>query len=96
MSRNPLNNLQLLTLSCENADVYAIGHGHDLIANKLYPRRIDAIHGRIQHVEKLYVMSSHWSEFFGGYAARGMFIPNAPGPGQVTFYGDRRKFEATV
>lgn len=96
MTGSKVNNTERLVTSVENADIYIVGHGHDKWASKKYPRRIDAIHGKIQQVEKLFVMSSHWAEFFGGYGARYMFTPTVPGSVPIKLYGDRKYFEATI
>ena len=96
MSGGKLNNIQSLVHSCDNADIYLTGHGHDKIGNKLQPRRIDYRHNKIVNIEKGFAMTGHWSEFFGGYAARGMFRPTATGPTIITLYGDKKYFELTI
>jgi len=91
-----VNNTEMLTMSVENADIYIVGHGHKRWAYKNSPRRIDYIHEKVKQIEKLFVMSSHWSEFFSGYAARGMFTPSSKGSVPITMYAGKKYFEGTV
>jgi len=91
-----LNNAESLAMSVENADVYIVGHGHKRIAYKNAPRRIDAIHEKIQQIEKLFVMSSHWSSYFSGYAVRKMLTPSAGGSVPIKLYAYKKHAEATI
>jgi len=89
-----LNNIELLALGTD-ADVYIMGHVHKKMAYKNAVRRPDLRNNNILEQERLFVVSSHWSEF-GGYAARKMLNPSAKGSVPIKLYGRVKKMEAIV
>lgn len=90
-----INNIEMAALSV-NADVFIFGHYHKKIAYKNQYRNIDLNNNIITERERLFIVSSHWAEFFGGYAARGMFVPSAKGSVPITLYAKEKYFEATI
>jgi len=89
-----LNNIEMLCMGIE-ADVYIMGHVHKKIAYKNAYRKADLINNVITERERLFVVSSHWSEF-GGYAARKMYNPSAKGSVPIKLYDGVKKMEAVI
>lgn len=89
-----MNNIELVALGTE-ADVYIMGHVHKKMAYKNAVRRPDLRNNNIIEQERLFVISSHWSEF-GGYAARKMLNPSAKGSVPIRLYGKVKKMEAVI
>lgn len=89
-----LNNIELLALGTD-ADIYVMGHVHKKMAYKHAVRRPDLRNNNIMEHERLFVVSSHWSDF-GGYAARKMYTPSAKGSVPIKLYSKVKKMEAVI
>lgn len=89
-----MNNIELVALGTE-ADIYIMGHVHKKMAYKNAVRRPDLRNNNILEQERLFVVSSHWSEF-GGYAARKMYNPSAKGSVPIKLYDGVKKMEAVI
>jgi len=89
-----INNLELLGLSID-ADIYIVGHTHKKLAYKNGFRRLDLRNNKVVQTERLFVISSSWSDF-GGYAARLMLTPSAKGATPIYIDGRKKYFWARV
>lgn len=89
-----INNIEMLALGTE-ADIYILGHIHKKIAYKNGYRKIDLRNNNVIETERLFVYTSHWSEF-GGYAAKKMFTPSALGTVPIILQAKPKKMEALL
>jgi UDP-2,3-diacylglucosamine pyrophosphatase LpxH len=89
-----LNNMEMLALGTE-ADIYIMGHVHKKIAYKNGYRKLNLYRNKVTETERLFVYTSHWSEF-GGYAAKKLFTPSALGTVPIILYAHKKKMEAIL
>jgi predicted phosphodiesterase len=89
-----INNIEMLALGTE-ADIYVLGHIHKKIAYKNGYRKVDLQNNNVRETERLFVYTSHWSEF-GGYAAKKMFTPSALGTVPIILQAKEKKMEALL
>jgi len=90
-----LSNVEKLCMSV-NADIYICGHAHKKVAGKNEHRYVDMIHEKITERERLFIISSHWAKYFGGYASRMCLTPSAKGAVPIILYSKRKHFEAII
>jgi len=90
-----MNATEKLSMSV-NADIYIVGHAHKKIAGKHEYRHVDLTHETVTERERLFVVSSHWAKYFGGYASRMCLQPSAKGAVPIILYSKRKHFEAII
>lgn len=90
-----INKIERLSMSV-NADIYITGHFHKKLAYKHQHRSVDLIHEKIHERERLFVVASHWAEYFTGYASVMMMQPSAKGSVPIILHSKRKYFEAVI
>ena len=90
-----VNNIEMLSMNVM-ADLYITGHYHKKVAFKHNYRHSDLYHNTISERERLFVVASHWSSYFGGYASQKMLQPSAKGSVPITLYAKTKRMEATI
>ena len=77
------------------ADLYVVGHYHNMIT---FPDTIfvpDLKHRRLEQIKRMYVVSGSYTEY-GGYAEDAMFAPGKTGCPRIYLSGTSKNFHVSI
>lgn len=79
-----------------DADLYGMGHVHELQAHTQEYRRINNRNGVVEIVPKLFLLSGHYLDYENSYAQAMSMIPSRQGTPKVTFREGERDIRVTL
>lgn len=79
-----------------DADLYGMGHVHDLQAHTQEYRRISNKNGNVEIVPKVFILTGHYLNYENSYAQMKSMIPSRQGTPKVTLREGKRDIRVTL
>lgn len=79
-----------------DADLYGMGHVHELQAHTQEYRRINNRNGSVEIVPKLFVLTGHYLDYENSYAQMKSMIPSRQGTPKITLRDSERDLRVTL
>lgn len=79
-----------------DADLYGMGHVHELQAHTQEYRRINNRNGQVEIVPKLFVLTGHYLDYENSYAQMKSMIPSRQGTPKITMRSGERDLRVTL